>query len=180
MERSRGHDTRKKKNPCDNAHETRDMSIREYLEVKDKPKPKKTVMELIEECSRIGNAYDSDMKNVSDDGTVSETKKFLTMAEREAIFEKKCMILEKFRKEYHESFQKYKASLSKLRNEKEEYGSSQYRKGYEAGRNCGLHDAKSSLVPELEALSKRNKRLDTIQLCLIGTIIALVGYIVIF
>lgn len=118
----------------------------------------KSVQELIDDAMRLESGYKQENKEITENGKVSETMTFLTMAQREEIFAKKCAVLGKYKQAFHDEYERYRRSLFKIRSEREEYGKQMYSKGISHGRSDGEKSKEAELTPELdEARSKIRK-----------------------
>ncbi len=119
----------------------------------------KSVQELIDDAMRLESGYKQENRGITENGKVSETMAFLTMAQREEIFAKKCAVLEKYKKAFHDEYERYRRSLFKLRSEREEYGKLMYSKGVSHGRSEGAENKEAEIMPELDESRGKAKKL---------------------
>ena len=123
-----------------------------------KPATAKNVQELIDEEMRLENFFKTDSMEATDNGKLSETSTLLTMAQREEIFETKCMIRNKYMRALQDNFSKYRHSLLKLKEERDEYGDQMYSKGVSHGISEGEKRKENEMKPELDdAIDKSRK-----------------------
>ena len=123
-----------------------------------KPAPK-NVQELIDEAMRLESGYKQENREITENGKVSETMAFLTMAQREEIFAKKCAVLEKYKQAFHDEYERYRRSLFKLRSERDDYGKQMYSKGVSHGRSDGEKSKEAEIQPELDEAKGKTKKL---------------------
>lgn len=119
----------------------------------------KSVQELIDDAMRLESGYKQENKEITENGKVSETMAFLTMAQREEIFAKKCAVLGKYKQAFHDEYERYRRSLFKLRSEQEEYGKLMYSKGVSHGRSDGEKSKEAEILPELDEAKGKAKKL---------------------
>ncbi len=119
----------------------------------------KIVQELIDDAMRLESGYKQEIRGITENGKVSETMAFLTMAQREEIFAKKCAVLEKYKKAFHDEYERYRRSLFKLRSEREDYGKQMYSKGVSHGRSDGEKSKEAEILPELDETKGKARKL---------------------
>ena len=119
----------------------------------------KNIQELIDDAMRLESGYKQENKEITENGKVSETMTFLTMAQREEIFARKCAVLGKYKKAFHDDYENYRRSLFKLRSEREEYGKLMYSKGVSHGRSDGENSKEAEMMPELDEARRKSKKL---------------------
>lgn len=126
---------------------------------KDDRPAAKSVQELIEEEMRLESGYKQENKELTENGKISETMTFLSMAQREELFAKKCAVLGKYKKAFHDEYERYRRSLFKLRSEREDYGKLMYSKGVSQGRSDGEMSKEAEMMPELDKAREKTKKL---------------------
>ena len=119
----------------------------------------KSIQELIDDAMRLESGYKQENKEITGNGKVSETMAFLTMAQREEIFAKKCAVLGKYKKAFHDEYERYRRSLFKLRSEREEYGKLMYSNGVSQGRSDGEKSKEAEIMPELDEVRGKSRKL---------------------
>lgn len=119
----------------------------------------KSVQKLIDDAMRLESGYKQEDKEITEGGKVSETMTFLTMAQREEIFAKKCAILGKYKKAFHDEYENYRRSLFKIRAERDDYGKQMYSKGVSQGRSDGEKSKEAEIQPELDEVRGKTKKL---------------------
>ncbi len=117
----------------------------------------KSLAELLADCEKTTSHYVSGMDAATENGSVDEAKAFFTEEQRNAVIAKKAQVLSRAKKEFLRDFRNYRKSLAKLRDEKEAYGSSKYKDGYNAGRLEGARAASDNMAPEISRLEKDNR-----------------------
>ena len=154
-------DTRNKKKKT-NREDPRDTRILDQSPsdsaVEKKPTAK-SIQELIDAEMRLESGYKQENKEITENGKVSETMAFLTMAQREEIFAKKCSVLGKYKKAFHDEYENYRRSLFKLRSEREDYGKLMYSNGISQGRSDGEKSKEAEILPELEKARGKTRKL---------------------
>ena len=116
-----------------------------------------SLQELINQEASLAAGLSKEMSAISEGGTASERNKLLSMAEREALLEKKCAIFSRYQADYQKEYEKYRLSLSKFDHDRIIYGQAMYAKGLATGEEQGKAEGQSELQPTIaELIRSRN------------------------
>lgn len=115
---------------------------------------KKSVSQLINEAAELENSFRKDYKDSNIAGA-TEKSNLLSLAQREDLFNRKCLILEAYRKNIQNAFSQYRKMLNRINDEKITYGKQQYSAGYEAGKSVGSKREAEKLAPVISEYKRK-------------------------
>ena len=118
----------------------------------------KSVAELIAEAAALDDGFRGEISEATEDGELSEKSYLLTMAQREEVFMKKCVILDKYTEKLRESYSDYRKRLEKLEKDLNECCSEAYSRGHRNGFSKGSLYATDKMTTEVDKAWYANRK----------------------